>query len=83
MRSLGNALLWVFALALTPGCDRDSGDLSQGAGLANPYERVDWATFSHYRADLHVHTIQSDGCHHPEEVIRVFHEAGFSILSKK
>jgi predicted metal-dependent phosphoesterase TrpH len=47
----------------------------------NPYERVDWATFSHYRADLHVHTIQSDGCHHPEEVVRVYREAGFSILA--
>jgi hypothetical protein len=47
----------------------------------NPYERVDWTTFSHYKADLHVHTIQSDGCHLPEEVVRVYHEAGFSILS--
>ena len=55
--------------------------LAQRVGLTNPYERVDWATLSHYRADLHVHTIQSDGCHHPEEVIRVYQEAGFSILS--
>jgi hypothetical protein len=55
--------------------------MAQQARLANPYEAVDWATFSHYLADLHVHTIQSDGCHHPEEVIRVYQEAGFSILS--
>ena len=47
----------------------------------NPYQHVDWASFADYRADLHVHTIQSDGCHFPDEVIRVYHEAGFSILS--
>lgn len=55
--------------------------LAQQRAPANPYERVDWTTFSHYRADLHVHTIQSDGCHHPEEVIRVYQDAGFAILS--
>ena len=51
------------------------------AEVTNPYERVDWATFSHHRADLHVHTLQSDGCHHLEEVVRVYRAAGFSILS--
>ena len=81
MRCVCNSLLSVFALLLTAGCTWDSGELLQEAGLANPYDRVDWATFSHYRADLHVHTTQSDGCHHPEEVVRIFHEAGFSILS--
>lgn len=66
---------------MTTACGGVSSDSSPGGRPTNPYERVDWATFSHYRADLHVHTIQSDGCHHPEEVIRVYHEAGFSILS--
>jgi hypothetical protein len=49
--------------------------------LSNPYENVDWATFSHYRADLHVHTLQSDGCHSVSEVVRAFHDLGFAILS--
>ena len=55
--------------------------LAQQVRLTNPYESVDWSTYSHYRADLHVHTIQSDGCHHLYQVVRVFREAGFSILS--
>src|SRR4029079_19111890 len=49
--------------------------------VANPYAGVDWATFSHYRADLHVHTLQSDGCHSVSEVVKAFHDLGFAILS--
>jgi predicted metal-dependent phosphoesterase TrpH len=49
--------------------------------IANPYENVDWRTFSHYRADLHVHTLQSDGCHPLSEVVKAFHDLGFAILS--
>ena len=49
--------------------------------VGNPYENVDWRTFSHYRADLHVHTLQSDGCHSVSEVVKAFHDLGFAILS--
>lgn len=49
--------------------------------VGNPYDNVDWRTFSHYRADLHVHTLQSDGCHSVREVVKAFHDAGFAILS--
>jgi hypothetical protein len=49
--------------------------------VANPYESVDWRTFSRYRADLHVHTLQSDGCHPVSEVVKAFHDLGFAILS--
>src|SRR6185369_9516618 len=49
--------------------------------VTNPYAGVDWATFSHYRADLHVHTLQSDGCHSVSEVVKAFHDLGFAILS--
>jgi hypothetical protein len=55
--------------------------VAQQVALTNPYESVDWSSYSHHRADLHVHTIQSDGCHHVAEVVRVFRDAGFSILS--
>jgi hypothetical protein len=48
---------------------------------SNPYANVDWRTFSHYRADLHVHTLQSDGCHSVSEVVKAFHDLGFAILS--
>ncbi len=70
------------ALACMMGCS-SSGSSDGGARIAvgDPYANVNWQTFSQYRADLHVHTLQSDGCHLPNEVIRAFHDAGFSILS--
>lgn len=75
-------LLGICLPVLTAACTNDSGgSSSERRGSANPYDGVDWASVSHYRADLHVHTIQSDGCHLPEEVVRVYRDAGFSILS--
>jgi hypothetical protein len=65
-------------MAACCGC---SSDRAGRIEVSNPYEGVDWQTFAHYRADLHVHTLQSDGCHSADEVIRAFHDAGFPILA--
>ena len=67
-------------LALIAAC---GGSFAQPGRVevANPYADVDWPTFSHYRADLHVHTLQSDGCHSVSEVVKTFHDLGFAILS--
>jgi hypothetical protein len=70
----------LFAFALGTACIRSTASAAD-VTLTNPYEHVDWQTFARYRADLHVHTLQSDGCHLPGEVVRAFHDAGFSILS--
>jgi hypothetical protein len=80
MRAGVRASLCTGAVALTTssGCSSDSAPQVE---LGNPYANVDWQTFSHHKADLHLHTLQSDGCHLPNEVVRVFHEAGFSVLS--
>jgi hypothetical protein len=51
------------------------------AELMNPYDEVDWQTFAHHKADLHAHTLQSDGFYSVDEVVRAHHDAGFSILS--
>jgi hypothetical protein len=68
-------------LALAAACGRFSSDAAAQIELLNPYENVDWQKFAHHRADLHIHIIQSDGCHLPDEVVRAFHDAGFSVLS--
>ena len=75
------SMLSTFAYVLTMACSGGFHAQAQQVEPANPYERVDWATVSHYRADLHVHTLQSDGCHLPAEVITAYQQAGFSILS--
>jgi hypothetical protein len=75
MRAGVRTSLCLGAVALTTACTGPQIE------LRNPYANVDWQTFSHHKADLHLHTLQSDGCHLPNEVVRVFHEAGFSVLS--
>jgi hypothetical protein len=71
----------VFTLALAAACIAGTPSLAAEVVLRNPYENVNWQTFNRYRADLHVHTLQSDGCHSVDEVVRTFHDAGFSILA--
>lgn len=70
----------VCTLALLTACGPSFGQPARVV-VGNPYENVDWRTFSHYRADLHVHTLQSDGCHSLSEVVKAFRDAGFTILS--
>jgi hypothetical protein len=70
----------LFAFALEAACICGTSRAAE-VTLGNPYEKVDWRTFARYRADLHVHTLQSDGCHSVDEVVRTFHDAGFSVLS--
>lgn len=71
----------LFTCVLTVACGGSTPSRAEPAELKNPYEKVDWQTFAHYGADLHVHTLQSDGCHSVDEVVRTFHNAGFAILS--
>ena len=66
-------------LALATVCSTPS--LGAEVAIGNPYERVNWQTFTRYRAALHIHTLQSDGCHPVDEVVRTLHDAGFSILA--
>jgi hypothetical protein len=49
--------------------------------VLNPYKDVNWSTFSQNKAALHVHTLQSDGYHMVNEVVRNYQQAGFKILA--
>src|SRR5262249_1328380 len=69
----------IGALALLTACG--SASAQPRVEVENPYANVDWRSFSRYRADLHVHTLQSDGCHSLREVVEAFHDVGFAILS--
>ncbi len=74
----GFSLCTLALIVASSGCSPDRAGRIE---VRNPYEKVDWQSFSHYRADLHLHTLQSDGCHSVDEMVRAFHDAGFSILS--
>jgi hypothetical protein len=58
-----------------------AGEREALAIVVNPYEDVDWGTVEHHRAQLHMHTLQSDGHHRLDEVVEAYHQAGFTILA--
>lgn len=58
--------------------DNISGDVSC---VLNPYEEVNWETWSQYKANFHTHTTNSDGKQPPSTVIDEYHFAGYSILA--
>lgn len=50
--------------------------------IINPYEEINFDTFHHYKANLHTHTLNSDGSSSPAEVIYFYHDIGdYDILS--
>lgn len=49
--------------------------------VLNPYERVDWDSYGQYKANLHAHTLESDGFLEVWEVIEEYHSRGYHILS--
>ncbi len=56
-------------------------DQAAAINLNNPYKNVDWSRFGRYKANLHAHTLQSDGYHKVDAVIHAYHNAGYSILA--
>lgn len=49
--------------------------------IVNPYENVDWETYTQYKANFHTHTTVSDGAMNPHEVVDRYHELGYDILA--
>lgn len=49
--------------------------------LVSPYQNIDWNKVSNYRANLHTHSNQSDGVLDVNEVIKLYADANYSILS--
>jgi hypothetical protein len=52
-----------------------------GRQIANPYQTVDWDKYGQYRANLHTHTMVSDGWMNPHTVVDKYREAGYQILA--
>ncbi len=49
--------------------------------IRNPYKTVEWDSVNQYIANLHSHTIYSDGRGEPEDLIYGYAEAGYNILA--
>jgi len=77
-------LFGLFLIALLSGLTGHFA-WSQGAParriVVNPYAKVKWDTFRHHKANLHCHTLQSDGWHSVKEVVETYHKMGYTVLS--
>lgn len=47
----------------------------------NPYNGIDWSHISHHKGNLHTHTTESDGSIEPAQVVDLYHEHGYTVLS--
>lgn len=49
--------------------------------INSPYRYVNWARAGQYRAAMHAHTSRSDGSGHLADMIKVFYNKGFDIVT--
>ncbi len=49
--------------------------------LVNPYEGVDWGTINQYKANLHTHSLESDGALTPGQAIDEYANRNYDILA--
>jgi len=83
-REAVQAMIGAGAVAATASCAEvlaEAASPRREAVVLNPYTSVDWRTCGRHKADLHLHTLQSDGYHPVTEVVEAYRRAGFEILS--
>lgn len=69
----------VISATIGPAIAKSNTD--KKISITNPYAKVDWAKFGQYKANLHCHTIMSDGHACVNDMARVYKDAGFSVLA--
>lgn len=57
------------------------GESGQPSVVKNPYASVSWDQVENFKANLHSHTIYSDGRAEPEELVQIYAKAGYHILA--
>lgn len=67
-------LLGVFGISAFAAAETDYT-------IINPYENVDWAKSTTYKACLHAHTTASDGDVTLSDMVEAYYQAGYDILA--
>ena len=49
--------------------------------IVNPYETVDWDTWDYYKANLHTHSVASDGEETITDMVELYYQQGYDILA--
>ncbi len=69
------SLMASFVLPLSASAATVSYDIT------SPYETVDWDTWNQYQAQLHTHTLYSDGTMDVKDVVEEYYRLGYDILA--
>ncbi|MBQ7688405.1 MAG: hypothetical protein IJT27_04220 [Clostridia bacterium] len=77
----GIALLLATALVFGAGIPALGAEESVDYTVTNPYETVDWDTWNHYKAQLHTHTLYSDGEMNITDVVEAYYAQDYDILA--
>ena len=49
--------------------------------IVNPYECVDWDKWDYYKANLHTHSVASDGDLSITDMVQLYYSKGYDILA--
>ena len=49
--------------------------------IVNPYDCVDWDKWDYYKANLHTHSVASDGDLSITDMVQLYYERGYDILA--
>ena len=80
--SIGTRVATMAAVLVTVGLGVPLVSQAEEAEvLKNPYAEVNWEQVNQYTANLHAHTVKSDGRALPEELISNYADAGYDILA--
>jgi len=71
---------FIFLIILT-GCSSIPISKKEKVIISNPYKEIDWGKIKRYKANLHIHTNESDGKFSPEKVVNLYKNRTYSILS--
>ena len=77
--ALATAATSVIPVTIKPAIAKSNA--GKKISISNPYAKVDWNEFGQYKANLHCHTIMSDGHACVDDMAKTYKEAGFSILA--
>lgn len=81
LMSLTLSLLMILPIVLSSATAKVATDTSGGWEITNPYEDVDWDTWSLYKVQNHAHTTASDGNMDMQAVVEEYYSRGYDALS--
>lgn len=82
MKNIRRITALLLALIVTVMCAGGAGaQINREYNITNPYEAVDWDTWQGYKAQLHVHTIVSDGNVQLADAVEAHYALDFDILA--